>query len=75
MRCMAYLWTEMLDDDAFDWFVRHGCLTRANGQRFRDLILSRGHTEGYRQMFRAFYGQDPRIGPMLRHRGLAPAPH
>ena len=71
----SYLWTEMLDDDAFDWFVRHGGLTRANGQRFRDLILSRGHTEGYRRMFRAFYGRDPRIGPMLRHRGLAPAPH
>jgi peptidyl-dipeptidase Dcp len=69
----SYLWTQMLCDDAFDWFQRHGGLTRANGQRFRDLILSRGHTEGYRQMFRAFYGQDPQIGPMLKYRGLAPA--
>jgi peptidyl-dipeptidase Dcp len=68
----SYLWTEMLDDDAFQWFTQHGGLTRANGQRFRDLILSRGHTEGYRQMFRAFYGKDPQIGPMLEDRGLAP---
>ena len=66
----AYLWTEMLDDDAFDWFTRHGGLTRANGQRFRDLILSRGHTLDYGPMFRAFYGKDPDIGPMLRARGL-----
>src|SRR5262249_13179584 len=43
----AYLWTEMLDDDAFAWFEEHGGLTRANGDRFRDLILSRGNTEDY----------------------------
>ncbi len=68
----SYLWTQMLCDDVFDWFTRHGGLTRANGQRFRDLILSRGHTEGYGEMFRAFYGKDPQIGPMLKYRGLNP---
>jgi len=68
----AYLWTEMLDDDAFAWFKAHGGLTRENGQRFRDMILSRGHSEDYGPMFRAFYGRDPDIQPMLRHRGLAP---
>jgi peptidyl-dipeptidase Dcp len=66
----AYLWTEMLDDDAYAWFRKHGGLTRENGQRFRDLILSRGHTLDYGPMFRAFYGKDPEIGPMLEHRGL-----
>ncbi|HEV2443522.1 MAG TPA: M3 family metallopeptidase, partial [Steroidobacteraceae bacterium] len=69
----SYLWTQMLCDDTFDWFLKHGGLTRANGQRFRDLILSRGHTAGYGEMFRAFYGKDPEIGPMLKYRGLAPA--
>ena len=69
----AYLWTEMLDDDAFAWFQAHGGLTRANGQRFRDLILSRGHTLDYGPMFRAFYGRDPEIGPLLEHRGLSDA--
>ncbi|CAP56526.1 putative peptidyl-dipeptidase dcp [Gluconacetobacter diazotrophicus PA1 5] len=68
----AYLWTEMLDDAAFSWFRAHGGLTRENGQRFRDMILSRGHTMAYGPMFRAFYGQDPDITPMLRHRGLVP---
>ncbi len=68
----AYAWTEMLDDDVYHWFTTHGGLTRENGQRFRDMILSRGHTEDYAPMFRAFYGKDPEIQPMLVHRGLAP---
>ncbi len=67
----AYLWTQMLADDAFAWFTAHGGLTRANGERFRDLVLSRGHTQDYATMFRAFYGKDPDIGPMLENRGLA----
>ncbi|MDE2135359.1 MAG: peptidyl-dipeptidase Dcp [Alphaproteobacteria bacterium] len=66
----AYLWTEMLDDDAYQWFRQHGGLTRANGQHFRDTVLSRGHTLDYGEMYRAFAGRDPQIGPMLVHRGL-----
>ncbi|HUO93157.1 MAG TPA: M3 family metallopeptidase [Rhizomicrobium sp.] len=68
----AYTWTEMLDDDAYHWFATHGGMTRANGQRFRDLILSRGHTMDYGEMFRAFFGRDPDITPLLAHRGLVP---
>lgn len=66
----AYAWTEMLDDDAFSWFGEHGGLTRENGQRFRDMILSKGNTENYNTMFRAFRGHDPDIHPMLLNRGL-----
>ena len=68
----AYLWTQMLEHDSYHWFMDHGGLTRANGQRFRDLILSRGHTLDYGPMFKAFYGKDPDIGPMLEEHGLAP---
>jgi peptidyl-dipeptidase Dcp len=66
----AYLWTEMLDDDAYQWFENHGGMTRENGQRFRDMILSRGNTEDLGKMFRDFYGKDPDVGPMLKDRGL-----
>ncbi len=66
----AYMWSEMLDDDTFQWFVQHGGMTRANGQRFRNMILSKGHSEDYGPMFRAFYGSDPKIGPLLEYRGL-----
>ncbi len=67
----SYLWTAMLADDGYAWCMQHGGLTRANGQRFRDLILSRGNTEDYATMFRSFYGRDPEIGPMLKDRGLS----
>lgn len=66
----AYQWTKMLATDASEWFESHGGLTRANGQRFRALILSKGHTEDYGPMFRAFYGRDPEIGPFLKQMGL-----
>ncbi|MFM9568643.1 M3 family metallopeptidase, partial [Streptomyces turgidiscabies] len=52
------------------WFETHGGLTRANGQRFRDMILSRGHSQDSGVMFRAFTGHDPQVAPMLEARGL-----
>jgi peptidyl-dipeptidase Dcp len=67
----AYLWAEMLDDDAFAWFTEHGGLTRANGDRFRAMILSRGNTEDLATMYRNFRGRDPVIEPLLETRGLA----
>ncbi|MBK8165418.1 MAG: M3 family metallopeptidase [bacterium] len=66
----AYLWAEMLDNDAYAWFTENGGLTRAGGDRFRALILSRGNTADYGQMFREFRGRDPVIEPMLAHRGI-----
>jgi peptidyl-dipeptidase Dcp len=66
----AYLWAEMLDDDAYSWFMENGGMTRANGQRFRDMVLSRGNTEDYNKMFFDFRGRKPDIQPMLEDRGL-----
>lgn len=66
----AYSWTKMLSENAFDWFKQNGGMTRANGQRFRDMILSKGHTEEYAPMFRAFAGHDPEVGPLLADLGL-----
>ncbi len=66
----AYLWAEMLDDDAYAWFEENGGLTRENGQRFRDMILSRGNTEDLHKMYVDFRGREPDIQPMLKDRGL-----
>ncbi|HEY9124903.1 MAG TPA: peptidyl-dipeptidase Dcp [Bacteroidales bacterium] len=66
----AYSWAEMLDNDAYQWFKENGGMTRANGQRFRDKILSRGNTEEYNQMYYDFSGRKPDIKPMLKKRGL-----
>ncbi len=67
----AYLWSEMLDDDAFQWFTDHGGLTRANGDRFRRMVLSRGNTEDLQAMYRTWFGGEPSAAPMLRQRGLS----
>ncbi len=70
----AYLWTEMLDDDAFAYFTQHGGLTRENGQRFRDMVLSRGNTaDDLATMYREWRGSDPSFEPLLEQRGLATA--
>ncbi len=66
----AYEWTKMLEEDAYSWFEEHGGLTRENGQRFRDLILSKGNTEDYNTMFKAFRGHRPDLKPMERDLGL-----
>ncbi|MGH9585830.1 MAG: peptidyl-dipeptidase Dcp [Acidobacteriaceae bacterium] len=66
----AYLWTEMLDDAAYQWFEDHGGLTRANGDRFRRMVLSRGNTEDLETMYDQWLGGKPSIEPMLKNRGL-----
>ncbi len=66
----SYLWSEVLDDDAYYWFREHGGMTRANGQRFRDMVLSRGGTEDAAAMYRSFRGRDPSVEPLLEERGL-----
>ena len=66
----SYLWTEMLHHDAYNWFETHGGLTRENGQRFRDMVLSRGNTLELEKMYKDWRGSDPKIEPMLKARGL-----
>jgi peptidyl-dipeptidase Dcp len=68
----AYSWTEMLDDAAFQWFLDHGGMTRANGDRFRRMVLSRGNTEDLEKMYETWLGSKPSIEPMLKSRGLTP---
>lgn len=66
----SYLWTEMLHHDAYTWFEENGGLTRENGQRFRDMILSRGNTQDLESMYKTWRGSDPQIDPLLKARGL-----
>lgn len=66
----SYLWTEVLSHDAFEYFNENGGLTRENGQRYRDMILSRGNTIELEKMYKDFRGSDPKIEPMIKARGL-----
>jgi peptidyl-dipeptidase Dcp len=66
----AYLWSETLDNDAWEWISKNGGLTRENGDRFRKYILSVGNSVDLNQAFRDFTGHDPDIKPLLRSRGF-----
>lgn len=66
----AYLWSETLDSDAWEWISKNGGLTRENGDRFRKHILSVGNSVDLNQAFRDFTGHDPDIKPLLRNRGF-----
>jgi len=71
----AYLWSEVLAHDAYRWFEEHGGMTRENGERFRAMILSRGHTSEMVPLYRAFRGKAPSVDPLLEYRGLKPETH
>lgn len=66
----AYFWAEVLDHDAFQWFTENGGLTAANGQQFRDKVLSRGNSVELSTLYRDFRGKDPSVEPLLEFRGL-----
>ncbi|MBP6043234.1 MAG: M3 family metallopeptidase [Rhodoluna sp.] len=66
----GYIWSEVLDADTVDWFKNNGGLTRANGDHFRNELLSRGGTQDALQLFRNFRGKDASIEPLLKRRGL-----
>ena len=66
----SYFWSEVLDAHTVDWIKAHGGLTRANGDRFRALLLSRGGSREALDLFHDFTGSDPDIRPLLTRRGL-----
>ena len=66
----SYLWSEVLAADTTEWFKSHGGLTRANGDRFRNTLLSRGGSQDAMGLFINFTGSEPQIEPLLKKRGL-----
>ncbi|MEX0962604.1 MAG: M3 family metallopeptidase [Pseudohongiellaceae bacterium] len=66
----SYIWSEVLDADTVKWFEENGGLLRANGDHFRETLLSRGGSEDAMSLFRDFRGRDADIEPLLERRGL-----
>ncbi|MFC4728915.1 M3 family metallopeptidase [Coralloluteibacterium thermophilus] len=66
----SYIWSEVLDADAVEWFKENGGLTRENGDHFRATLLSRGGSKDAMELFRDFRGRDAEIAPLLKRRGL-----
>ncbi|HJV97668.1 MAG TPA: M3 family metallopeptidase [Arthrobacter sp.] len=66
----SYIWSEVLDAETVDWFTENGGMTRANGERFRQELLSRGNSRDPLESFRALRGRDAALEPLLKRRGL-----
>jgi peptidyl-dipeptidase Dcp len=66
----SYIWSEILDADAYEWFKENGGMTRKNGQRFRDMVLSRGGSDEAMSLYVKWRGREPTVDPLLERRGL-----
>ncbi len=66
----AYIWSEVLDADTVEWFKEQGGLKRANGDTFRQKLLSKGGSVDAIDLFKGFRGRAPDIKPLLERRGL-----
>ena len=74
----SYLWAEALDADGFAWFTEEDAAganatdeqARAAGQKFRDLILSKGASRDFSATYREMRGRDKDLKPLLKRRGL-----
>ncbi|MDQ1059009.1 peptidyl-dipeptidase Dcp [Arthrobacter globiformis] len=66
----SYIWSEVLDAETVDWFTENGGLSRANGDRFRAELLSRGNSRDPLESFRTLRGRDAALEPLLKRRGL-----
>ncbi|MDY3338689.1 M3 family metallopeptidase [Riemerella anatipestifer] len=66
----AYMWSDMLNSDAWDWVKTNGGMTRANGDRFRKYILSVGNTKDLNKAYKEFTGRTPNLKPLLKDKGF-----
>jgi peptidyl-dipeptidase Dcp len=66
----SYIWSEVLDADAFQAFKEKGLYDRETALSFRKNILSRGDTEDPMTLFVKFRGRKPSVEPLLRRQGL-----
>lgn len=66
----SYIWSGILDSDAFEAFKEHGLFDQATAASFRKNILERGGTEDPMVLYKKFRGAEPDIKPLLKRRGL-----
>jgi len=65
----SYIWSEVLDQDAFQAFREKGLFDPATARGFR-AILEQGGTKDPMDLYKAFRGREPSVEPLLRKRGL-----
>ena len=66
----SYLWAEVLDKDAFEYFEENGIYNPAVAAKFRQTFLERGGSEEPMVLYMMFRRAQPDPGALLRARGL-----
>ncbi|MBO5704370.1 MAG: M3 family metallopeptidase [Bacteroidaceae bacterium] len=67
----SYLWSEVLDADAFEAFKETGNIFNTEvAEKFRNYVLKPGAIDDAMDMYVNFRGKEPNIEPLLKNRGL-----
>ncbi len=66
----AYLWSEVLDADAFQAFAEKGIFDQETARLFREYVLSKGNTEDPMELYKKFRGAEPDPVYLLKNRGF-----
>jgi peptidyl-dipeptidase Dcp len=66
----SYLWSEVLDADAFQAFREKGIFDPATARALRVEVLEKGGSEDAMVLYRRFRGREPSVDPLLRRRGF-----
>lgn len=66
----SYLWSNVLDNDAFEAFKEHGIFDKETADLFRRNVLEKGDSEDPMTLYKNFRGAEPQLEPMLKNRGM-----
>ncbi|RKE90983.1 M3 family metallopeptidase [Ichthyenterobacterium magnum] len=66
----SYKWAEVLDADAFEYFLEKGVFNKNVANKFKDNVLSKGGTENPMTLYKRFRGQEPKPDALLKRAGL-----
>ena len=66
----SYKWAEVLDADAFEYFLEEGIFDKEVAKKFKDNVLSQGGIEDPMVLYKRFRGKEPRPDALLKRAGL-----
>jgi peptidyl-dipeptidase Dcp len=66
----SYKWAEVLDADAFEYFLEKGIFHKEVATKFKENILSKGGTEKPMELYKRFRGKEPKPDALLKRAGL-----
>lgn len=66
----SYKWAEVLDADAFEYFLETGIFNPETAAKFKEYVLTKGGTEHPMELYKRFRGQEPKPEALLKRAGL-----